>query len=29
MAVLKDDTTLASEIAPFDPDAIEEDLTNA
>ncbi len=26
MAVLKDDTALASEIAPFDPEAVEEDL---
>ena len=28
MAVLKTDTSLASEIAPFDPDAVEEDLVN-
>ena len=26
MAVLKTDGSLASEIAPFDPDAVEEDL---
>ena len=26
MAVLKDDKALASEVAPFDPDAVEEDL---
>jgi recombination protein RecA len=28
MAVLKSDNSLAAEIAPFDPDAIEEDLVN-
>lgn len=27
MAVLKSDSSLASEIAPFDPDAVEEDLS--
>lgn len=27
MAVLKSDGTLAAEVAPFDPDAVEEDLT--
>lgn len=27
MAVLKSDGSLASEVAPFDPDAVEEDLT--
>ena len=27
MAVLKSDGSLASEVAPFDPDAVEQDLT--